>query len=721
MNKTVERNLFLLSLGSLFLELLIIRWISTEIRVFAYFKNMALIACFLGLGIGYATARRYKSMWISLIVLWLLVLSLRMPFVPPEKLPFSHLTTLLSFDDFFFWGWMKSSFELTRVMLGLGLLLLIFGIIVALFIPIGQALGTMFDAVPQRIRAYTINVVGSLLGILLFTLLSFLSLAPHWWLLVGVLLLTPAVLSERRQLLFTLLTAVLLCVIVARPDAPNTVRLQAGDQQATAHSPAQVRWSPYQKLVYRQYQLASQSTADPLTFSVINVNNTFYQFIFDLSPDYVEKHRAMFPQDPVMLRYNYYDIPYRFVANPREILIVGAGTGNDVAGALRNTDAHITAVEIDPGIYQFGRDQHPEKPYDSPRVTAVIDDARAFFKKTTGRYDLIIYGLLDSHTLSSNFSNVSLDNYVYTKESFAEARRLLKPGGLVVMAFGFTRPWIGQRIAQSMHTAFDDWPLSFLCFNPFYQGTGGVVFVAGDLATLVGALQNDEQLRRYVAARKNDFRSDLEPTSDDWPYLWLRARKIPTLHLLVTFSLLLLTVLGGLLAWRDRRRMDGEFFFLGAAFLLFEVHLISKLMLLFGTTWVVNTFVIAGVHVMILAANAWVIKVRIRSLTPYYVALFVSLLAVYAVPLDTLLFGNQLARGVTSGVLLTIPLMFAGIIFATNFARADSAADALGSNLLGAIFGGLLEGLSFVTGIRMLALLAVALYLAAYLFNRRRA
>ena len=96
MNRTVERNLFLLSLGSLFLELLIIRWISTEIRVFAYFKNMALIACFLGLGIGYATARRYKSMWISLIVLWLLVLSLRMPFVPPEKLPFSHLTALLS-------------------------------------------------------------------------------------------------------------------------------------------------------------------------------------------------------------------------------------------------------------------------------------------------------------------------------------------------------------------------------------------------------------------------------------------------------------------------------------------------------------------------------------------------------------------------------------------------------------------------------------------------
>jgi len=45
-------QLGLVSLLALFLELLMIRWISSENRVFAYFKNFVLIACFLGFGLG---------------------------------------------------------------------------------------------------------------------------------------------------------------------------------------------------------------------------------------------------------------------------------------------------------------------------------------------------------------------------------------------------------------------------------------------------------------------------------------------------------------------------------------------------------------------------------------------------------------------------------------------------------------------------------------------
>ena len=44
------RQLALVSAFGLFLELLMIRWISSEIRMFAYFKNFVLIACFLGFG-----------------------------------------------------------------------------------------------------------------------------------------------------------------------------------------------------------------------------------------------------------------------------------------------------------------------------------------------------------------------------------------------------------------------------------------------------------------------------------------------------------------------------------------------------------------------------------------------------------------------------------------------------------------------------------------------
>ena len=58
------------------------------------------------------------------------------------------------------------------------------------------------------------------------------------------------------------------------------------------------------------------------------------------------------------------------------MLIVGAGSGNDAAGALRNGVEDVVAVEIDPAIIDFGRQYHPEQPYDDPRVRVVNDDAR---------------------------------------------------------------------------------------------------------------------------------------------------------------------------------------------------------------------------------------------------------------------------------------------------------------------------------------------------------
>ena len=49
---------FLISAAGLFLELLLIRWVSTEIRIFAYLQNTVLVVCFLGLGMGCWDARR---------------------------------------------------------------------------------------------------------------------------------------------------------------------------------------------------------------------------------------------------------------------------------------------------------------------------------------------------------------------------------------------------------------------------------------------------------------------------------------------------------------------------------------------------------------------------------------------------------------------------------------------------------------------------------------
>ena len=51
-------RLFALSFVALFLELLLIRWAPSVVRLVAYYANLLLISSFLGLGWGALTARR---------------------------------------------------------------------------------------------------------------------------------------------------------------------------------------------------------------------------------------------------------------------------------------------------------------------------------------------------------------------------------------------------------------------------------------------------------------------------------------------------------------------------------------------------------------------------------------------------------------------------------------------------------------------------------------
>ena len=128
--------------------------------------------------------------------------------------------------------------------------------------------------------------------------------------------------------------------------------------------------------------------------------------------------------------------------------------GTDVAAAPRNGAGRITAVEIDPLVIRLGRQLHPEHPYDSPRVTTFVDDARSYVQNSSERYDLIVFSLLDSHTTTSHFSNIRIDNYVYTIEALRAARRLLNPDGVFIIKFQVQRQWIARRLNDIVLATF---------------------------------------------------------------------------------------------------------------------------------------------------------------------------------------------------------------------------------------------------------------------------
>jgi SAM-dependent methyltransferase len=478
----------------------------------------------------------------------------------------------------------------------------------------------------------------------------------------------------------------------------------------TSRPGAIVYWSPYQKLA-----LTPLRTGQELYGYNLETNSTWFQKIIDLSPSFVSRHPELFRRVPVQR--NAYNLPYLFEPRPDSVLILGSGMGNDVAAALRNGAQHVTAVEIDPLIVRLGRELHPEHPYSSPRVTTRIDDARSYVQNSRDRFDLIVFSLLDSHTTSSHFSNIRIDNYVYTVEAMRAAKKLLAPGGVFIVKFQVQRPWIAGRLHDVISDVFAADPLHLQSEGEY--ASSGRFFVVGP-PDKIGAALGNPFLRAYAAMAARMPMEHVNVTTDDWPYFYQRDRGLPTS--VVTISILLLIV--SFLAARSIdihvRSLRLEFFFLGAAFLLLEAQIISRMALLFGTTWVVNSIVIAVLLTLILAANAVAAKFPNFNAGAAYVGIFATTLIGYSLPEDALFFRSFVLRATVATFILTLPVFFAGIVFIKRFAESSFAAEAIGSNLLGSLVGGIAESLSLAVGLHALLLLAALLYGAAWLASVRQ-
>ncbi|MFO0900210.1 MAG: methyltransferase domain-containing protein [Pirellulales bacterium] len=704
--------LFAVSVLGLFLELMLIRWVGTEIRIFAYLQNTVLIVCFLGLGLGCLTCRRPVQMQRGLLALLALAVILA---VPACRAVMAKITDLLSvLGDFLIWENAISqgaATTLLRVSMGLALTFVLMALLWEVFVPLGRVLGRLIDDHPRTIWAYSVNVAGSLAGIWLFVALSAWSLAPWIWLAVAAALLALFVDADRRRWP----ELALLCSLPA-------IGLLAGNNPGALET----RWSPYQKLEL----VADGGRNFAFPGQVITVNNAGYQAMIDLAPEAVARNPKIPPEER---GWSQYDLPTRFAPRAEDVLIVGAGSGNDVAGVLRGDAQRVVAVEIDPVIIEMGRANHPERPYNSPKVQVVNDDARSYFATTDRKFDLIVFGLLDSHTTTA-MTNARLDHYVYTRESLERAKSLLKPGGVMVLSFEAQKLFIADRMARCLRDVFGAAPLAFrIPSGP--SGWGGTFFVVGQGDRAAARLAADPALAQQVAAWQAASPLELTYstgiTTDDWPYIYLERPSVPTLYLLLG------GLLAALLVYSRRRlgpglfaglgdRAGWTFFFMGAAFLLLEVQNISKASVALGNTWLVNAVIISGVLVMILLSN---LAAACLPSVPRVLAgalLLGSCLGLYFVDLAS--FGGWpfWAKSLAVGGLATLPMFFAGLLFIDLFRQAENKHAALGANLLGSLAGGLLQSVTFLVGIKALLLVTAGLYVVALVLmtsgsKRRRA
>ena len=687
-------RLALVSLLGLFLEMLIIRWVSSEIRVFAYFKNFVLIACFLGFGMGCYLCRKRVNLLPVFVPMLLLTTLIVAPWTPLRHLIGGLPILLGASSDVAIWGVPTVPLDgmaLGGLALAVLIVIPIFALIALIFVPIGQMVGWHLEQARNGIRGYSLNVFASLLGILLYTLLCYVDQAPPVWIGLAGVMLAMMVWSSPRLRWGTLVVFAVCAVAAAVP------------QHAGA-----TYWSPYQKLGLTPVVTNGETTAYEL-----NTNDSWYQHIIDLSPAFAAAHPNLFTGEE--LEWDPYNVPYQFAKQPPSVLVLGAGMGNDVAAALRAGAQNVVAVEIDPLILDLGKRLHFEKPYQSERVHPVIDDARSYMQNSHEQFDLIMFSLLDSHTTSSSYSNIRIDNYVYTVEALGRAKRLMKPDGLFIIKFQVDTPWIAGRLQGLVERVF---PTSSLVrIETAARSTQGHFFIVGSTSRIEGLLA-DPKLAAYVDAHRDKTYQTATLTTDDWPYFYQHEPGLPLS--VIVISLCLVAVCWYALRQTEVKQagIHWHFFFLGAGFMLLEAQIISRMALLFGTTWMVNSIVVAGLLLLILGANSLVEVVKKVPLNVAYIGVFLTIVAGSVVPMDWLFFSSTFLRIGASILILCLPVFFAGIIFIQSFAAEGFAGSALGSNLMGALVGGLLESLSMWTGMKSMLILAALLYLGSYMTRK---
>jgi hypothetical protein len=646
-------RLLALSFVSLFMELALIRWAGSNIVYLSYLSNFVLLASFLGLGLGFLLAQHRIRLFVYLLpllgVFVLAALAGGLSIQVPET----------KGDVIFFTGGQSALTAPVSAVLPI-----VFAWVTAIMACIGQELARAFRLLPP-LDAYRIDIAGSLAGIVAFTLLSFLGAPPVVWGLVVAV----GVLSLGSSRPSRLQAAGAACFVVAL---------------AVESFQSDTAWSPYYKI---------QWFAGAGAIAVI-VNGVPHQAAHAVN-------RSPGAQDP-------YLAPYQLMGthSPSNVLVIGAGTGNDVAAALYKGASHVDAVEIDPVLLQLGVSLHPDRPYQDPRVSVYIDDGRAFLQRTTSSYDLILFALPDSLTVVSGQASLRLENYLFTAEAAASARSHLRPDGVFAEYNFFRQQWLVDRLAGTLQDAYGE--------APCVQEQGQVLGVG--FAVLVASLDPAQITCSNRWQRPADTAA---PSRDDQPFLYVRGG-FPSFYLVTLLLILLAAGLATLLSGSPLVLAPyADLFFMGAAFLLLETKNVVQFALLFGTTWFVNALVFAGILLTVALAIEASRRWKLPGPTPFYLLLFVAVGAAWLIPPAYLLALPFGARLFGATALAFAPVFVANLAFAQRFRDTGDSLKAFAANLLGAVLGGCLEYSALVIGYRDLLLLAGLLYLIAFALYRR--
>ncbi len=649
--RSLRIRLIVLTFLMLFVELALIRWLGGNVLYLSYFSNIVLLGSFLGIGLGFLWAARSEFQILRYMPIVLTALVLLVHFFPIR-------VEAVGSDVIFFGAELRPTGPPRELVLPA-----IFLAVAAILMCIGDAIGRTFRQL-ANLDAYQFDLIGSLIGIVIFTALAFIGAEPIVWGSVVAVIVVWMTLPRRLDIALIGIPIVVLLGVLAVESSKDGVI-----------------WTPYYK---------AEHTVPPKDDMWLFVNGTpHWQFVKDgNSPIYTPLYDRLADDDL------------------GDVLIIGSGSGNDVAVALAKGARSVDAVEIDPKPIELAKDFHPNRPYDDPRVTLHIDDGRAFLERSDRTWDLTVLALPDSLTLVQGASAVRLESFLFTREAAESYRDHLTDDGVFSMYNLYRENWLVDRYAATLEDAFGHAP----CVTRPTEAT--TVLTIGVRPELVDCPFEDQWVRPVGTP---------EPVSDDRPFPYLKSASIPTFYLVALALILIATfvsvrVVGGPMRGITR---FADLFFMGVAFLLLETKNVVQFALLFGTTWLVNALVFGGVMLAVLLAVIVSKRIRVKNLVLLYGLLALSIIVSWLVPRASLLGLPFIPRLVLAVLLAFLPIFIANLVFAQRFRETSDALTAFSANLLGAMVGGLLEYTSMVLGYRNLLLVALVAYGLAFVSGRR--
>lgn len=142
------------------------------------------------------------------------------------------------------------------------------------------------------------------------------------------------------------------------------------------------------------------------------------------------------PDHPPDARNWFRAFPFRLVKDPH-VLVIGPGGGTDVVLSIAAGARKVTAVEMNPLIIECvrGLGARAGDLYDHPKVkdNLVIEEGRNFIERTDQKFDLIVLGWVDSWASVSSGGLALTENYLYTRDALAAYFDHLTDAGALVI------------------------------------------------------------------------------------------------------------------------------------------------------------------------------------------------------------------------------------------------------------------------------------------------